>query len=345
MTAISASKKIFKKVILSKNDIVCLAHILRYIQTATKKIQHSSNAMPLKSDKSETIAHRLTEMIRRLCEGEALSPKALVALFAVDARTIQRDLNVRLAFLDLDKTGGAYTMNPMRLGILKRLDIERFADLAGLQGLHPRFSTDFLRDMLDSRLQSALQVRGYNYEELHGKEQLFNQLKDAISQHHPIGFEYTKPDGAKMVEGAQPYRLVNQDGIWYVAAVDGGKLKTYAFSKIDRLLVSPDTFTPEPVITQIVNEEDSIWMNLNKTEVILKVAPAAADYFKRRKLIGGQKTVKELEDGGLIVSALIAHPNQILPIVRYWLPNIHVISPEGLQTELEKQLRNYLRLA
>ena len=298
--------------------------------------------MPLNTEKSETIAYRLTEIIRRFCEGEALSSKALVALFGVDARTIQRDLNERLAFLDLEKSSGAYTMNPARLGILKRVDIERFAELAGLQGLHPRFSTEFLRDMLDNRVQQALQVRGHNYEDLRGKEEVFRRLKEAITTHQLIGFEYTKPDGAKMVEGVQPYRLVNQDGVWYMAAMDDGKLKSYAVSKIDRLLVSPDTFTPDPAITQKVNEEDSIWLNLNKTEVVLKVAPAAADYFKRRKLIGGQKTVKELEDGGLIVSGLIAHPNQILPIVRYWLPNIHVISPEGLQAELEQQLRTYL---
>ncbi|WP_269635723.1 WCX domain-containing protein [Polaromonas glacialis] len=76
--------------------------------------------------------------------------------------------------------------------------------------------------------------------------------------------------------------------------------------------------------------------------MVLKVARQAADYFLRRKLIGGQKIEKELEDGGLIVSGTIAHPNQILPIVRYWLPSIHVISPEGMQAELEGQLRAYL---
>lgn len=301
--------------------------------------------MPLKSENSESIARRLTEIIRMLNEGEALCPKALVTLFGVTPRTIQRDLNERLAFLDLEKIDGLYTINRIRLGVLKRADVERFADLAGLQGLHPKFSTDFLRDILDTTVQSALQVRGHSYEDLRGKEQLFSQLETAISGKHLIGFEYAKPAGAKMVEGAKPYRLVNQDGIWYVAAVDGDKLKAYTFSKIDRLLVSPETFTHDPAVSDTVNQEDSIWLNLNKTEVVLKIAPAAADYFKRRKLIGGQKTVKELEDGGLIVSGLIAHPNQILPIVRYWLPNIHIISPEGLQGELEQQLRNYLGVA
>ena len=51
----------------------------------------------------------------------------------------------------------------------------------------------------------------------------------------------------------------------------------------------------------------------------------------RRKLIGSQTIESELEDGGLIVSGKVAHPNQILPIVRYWLPNVRIISPEGLR--------------
>lgn len=301
--------------------------------------------MPLKSEKSETIAHRLATMIRMLCEGEALAPRDLVELFKVDTRTIQRDLNERLAFLELDKTDGAYTMNPMRLGILKRDDIQRFAALAGLQGLHPRFSTEFLRDMLDSQFQNALQVRGHNYEDLRGKEIVFRQLKEAITGHHPIGFSYTKPDGSKRVEGAQPYQLVNQDGVWCLAAMDAGNLKSYAFSKIDGLLVSPDTFTPDAAIAQRVNEEDSIWLNLNKTKVVLKIAAPAADYFRRRKLIDGQKILDDLAEQGLIVSGLIAHPNQILPIVRYWLPHVRIISPEGMQAELEQQLRSYVGVA
>ena len=60
-------------------------------------------------------------------------------------------------------------------------------------------------------------------------------------------------------------------------------------------------------ILQKLNEEDSIWLNLQKTEVVLKVAKPAAGYFERRKLIGGQKIEKTLADGGLIVSGSIAH--------------------------------------
>ena len=54
-----------------------------------------------------------------------------------------------------------------------------------------------------------------------------------------------------------------------------------------------------------------------------------------------QGMVRELEDGGLILSAKVGHPNQVLPIVRYWIPNIHIISPEGLQAEMNLELLAY----
>lgn len=290
----------------------------------------------------DTIAYRLAELLRRLNEGQKLDPQALAHEFGVNLRTIQRDLNERLAFLELDKSDGHYRVSGQRLGLLTPGDVERFASIAGLQGLHPRLGTELLHDLLDSRLQS-LQIRGYCYEDLSGREDVFHQLKQAIELRHPVSFRYRKPEGEKIVEAIDPYKLVNQNGIWYLAACDAGALKSYSFTKISALLVDTScTYEPNPAVVRTLEQEDSIWLNLKKTEVVLKINCEAADYFRRRKLIDGQKIEKELADGGLLVSCLIAHPNQILPTVRYWLPNIRVISPEGLQGELEQQLRRYL---
>jgi hypothetical protein len=33
------------------------------------------------------------------------------------------------------------------------------------------------------------------------------------------------------------------------------------------------------------------------------------------------------------VSAKVGHLNQVVPIVRYWIPHIRIISPEGLQAQ------------
>lgn len=46
--------------------------------------------------------------------------------------------------------------------------------------------------------------------------------------------------------------------------------------------------------------------------------------------------------GGVLLSSRITHKTQLLPLVRYWLPNIKIVNPEDLQQELESQLKNYL---
>ncbi len=73
-----------------------------------------------------------------------------------------------------------------------------------------------------------------------------------------------------------------------------------------------------------------------------KASSEVASYFKRRRLIANQVIEKELEDGGLIVSAKVGHLNHVLPIVRYWIPHISIISPEHIQAELEQELTEYL---
>ena len=100
-------------------------------------------------------------------------------------------------------------------------------------------------------------------------------------------------------------------------------------------------FEPDPSIDKTLAEEDGIWLGEEKKEIVLKIAKEVAGYFKRRKLIANQVIEKELEDGGLILSAKVGHPNQVLPIVRYWIPNIRIISPEGLQAEMNLELLAY----
>lgn len=290
----------------------------------------------------DKLAYRLTQILVKLNQGEKLDAQALAEEFNVNLRTIQRDLNSRFAYLPLAKVEGCYSLDPAYLGKLTLRDIERFACLAGVSGLFPSLSSDFLRDIFDSRIQTALLIRGSNYEDLKGREGQFKQLEQAILSHTCIRFEYRKEEGIKTYADAQPYKLVNQDGIWYLAAKDGNTLKAFSFGKITHLQLQGISFVPDPGVNKTLTEEDDIWLNPDKTEVVLQVTRDAASYFKRRKLIANQVIEKELEDGGLIVSGKVAHANQILPTVRYWLPNVRIISPKGLQTEMECQLKAYL---
>ena len=290
----------------------------------------------------DTLVYRLAQMLVKLNQGEKLDPQALAEEFGVNLRTIQRDLNERFAYLPLVKTEGRYHLDPVFLGKLSTRDVERFASLAGVRGLFPSLSDEFLRDIFDARMQSALLVKGHHYEDLKGKEPMFRQLEQAIVARRHVAFEYRKEEGPKAYEGVAPYKLVNLKGIWYLAARDAEKLKTFSFAKIERLRLLESRFEADPAVERQLVEEDGVWLGDERREIVLKVAKEVAGYFKRRKLIANQVIEKELEDGGLIVSAKVGHPNQVLPIVRYWIPHLRVISPEGLQAELEKELGAYL---
>lgn len=291
----------------------------------------------------DTLVYRLAQMLVKLNQGEKLDPHDLAAEFGVNLRTIQRDLNVRFAYLPLEKSGGCYHLDPTYLGKLNTKDIDRFASLAGVRGLFPSLADDFLRDIFDSRIQSTLLVKGHHYENLAGKEPLFRELEKAIIARHQVSFDYAKPEGLKSFAGVSPYKLVNHKGIWYLAGQDNGKLKAFSLSKIAQLTTLDSPFNWDDNINNQIAEEDGIWLSEEKQEIVIQVRAEVAGYFKRRRLIANQVVEKELADGGLIISAKVGHLNQVLPIVRYWIPNLRIISPEGLQADLERGLTHYLK--
>lgn len=290
----------------------------------------------------ETLVYRLSQILVKLNQGLKLDPKALADEFKVNLRTIQRDLNERFAYLPLEKVEGHYRLDPTFLGKLSTKDIERFACLAGVRGLFPSLSDDFLRDIFDDRMQGALLVKGHNYEDLRGKEKLFGALEKAIYDRMQISFDYAKEGSLKAYAGVSPYKLINHKGIWYMTALDADKVKSFSFSKIQHLKVLDTGFEWDAGLDSKISTDDGIWHSDTQREVVLKASPEVAGYFKRRKLIGNQVIEKELADGSLIISAKVSHDNQILPIVRYWMPSLTIISPESLQTELMQGLKAYL---
>ena len=167
----------------------------------------------MKTTYHDTLVYRLAQMLVKLNQGEKLDPQALADEFGVNLRTVQRDLNERFAYLPLIKTSGRYHLDPTFLGKLSTRDIERFASLAGVRGLFPSLSDDFLRDIFDTRIQSALLVKGHHYEDISGKEGLFRKLEDAIIARRRIDFDYLKAEAAKPYAEVEPYRLVNHNGI------------------------------------------------------------------------------------------------------------------------------------
>ena len=296
--------------------------------------------MAKSSEKSGQLAERLAKILVKLNDGVHLDVKSLADDFKVSERTIIRDINrLESAELLLQRDDQQrYYLETKSTGVFKQKDIRSFAKISGIQNLYPSLTAPFLTKLLN-REQLTYEAKGYAYEDASKLEKLLAMLSEAIEKNQQIGFLY---NGEPRV--VEPYRLIHHHGSWYLAAVRKGKLLTYRVSRITRSYQQHElsTFEPNPDILKQLEDENSIWFGQEKSEVILKVHADVVLHFMQRQLLPEQELVKTLEDGGILVSSKISHAMQLLPLVRYWIPHVEIISPESLQDELETGLKWYL---
>lgn len=295
----------------------------------------------MSSGSHDTLVHRLSLMLLKLNQGEALDPKALAEEFGVNLRTIQRDLNHRFTYLPLHKSEGRYRLDSAFLGQFTAKDVQAFAALAGVQGLFPQLTDEFLRDVFDVRMRGSVLVRGHHHESIAGREQTFRLAERAIADRRQISFRQVRNGASKLRAAVEPYRLLNHKGIWYLVAKEGGKLKTFAFSSVEDLLVSETAFEADPEVAKALRG-DSLWIGAEPMQVIVSVASSVAHYFRRRPVLVNQSIVKELDDGGLLVSTWVGHENEVLPHVRYWIPHLRIVHPESFQARMAAELAAYV---
>ncbi|WP_120430538.1 helix-turn-helix transcriptional regulator [Acinetobacter baylyi] len=289
--------------------------------------------------KNEKLAIRLSDILTRLNSGQKLTIKQLAQEYQTHPRTILRDFNERFSYLPIQQEGEFYFLDTRYLGQLSFSDIQNFAKLSGIRNLYPSLDISFMRELLDSRAKSIYDAKGYFFENASQFKKHFEVLSAAMKEKKQIGFLYNNE--SRVVE---PYRLVHHHGCWYLAAVRKGELRAYRLSRITLSNVGHELshFEPDIEILKQLENEESIWFGQEKNEVILTVHADVAQHFKQRQLLPEQNVIKELDDGSLLVSSKITHNTQLLPLVRFWIPHVKIVNPEGMQGELENQLKEYL---
>jgi predicted DNA-binding transcriptional regulator YafY len=287
----------------------------------------------------DTIATRLAQILNKFNSGERLSVEDLVEEFGVTKRTIQRDINERMSYLPIKKENNLYYLEEYYLGKLNFNDMKNFAALSGIKELYPSLQENFLKDILDSTISKVYMVKGHNYEDLSNSTKEFKIIEEAIIKNYIV--EFTYKDKPRVVK---PYKLINSKGIWYLAGVEDDTLKTFSFKKISKLIAIDTKFEVDDKVLETIKEDDNIWFSSKQIEVVLKVEKDVAGYFSRRNILPNQAIVKELTDGGLLVSTKVAFDEEILKLVRYWIPNVEIVSPAYLQDKLKDGLKRYLKL-
>ena len=316
------------------------------------KTKPAASPAPDARPRGEKLAQRLSHILALLHQGDAIDKQQLAQQFGVDVRTIERDLFERLAGIAERTPEGEWRIASHRRSTIPARYLSDYSQLAGTAALFPDASLPWLIGQIETRpAERGLHVQPVPEEDLRGQSRTFEQLQTAVQQHHPCQFTYKgKP------RQAHPYRLIHKNGIWYLAAAElnaqtgaqtgaqtdtqkGAKtgaqqLKNFSVARIEALRVDEHaSFAPQPDHLAYLERQPDIWFTQQPEKATLRVAAAVAHYFTRRDLLPGQITRADA-DGSLLVTATIHHPQQLLPIVRYWMPHVRILEPQEWEEQL-----------
>jgi len=290
------------------------------------------------SNKFKTYANRIAYIMERLNNGDVLHLKDLSLECAVSIRTLQKDLNERLSnHLPIIRgKDGTYYLEEFAQGKLKYDDLRYFAQQSGVEKLFPTLEDGFLSEVLTKNKESSLLVKGANFEDIAKRREEFDIIRLAILIRHQLKFTYN--DKQRLLN---PYKLVNNDAIWYLIGEEEGNLKTFSFSKITHLKETQTKFTPKREVLEIIYNRGSKWFAKDKIVAIIEVDASVAEYFLRRDLLPEQSTIKQTKKK-LILKTKVAYKEELLKIVKYWIPYLKIIEPAYLDEALREELFTYL---
>ena len=284
----------------------------------------------------DKLATRLSIILYKLNQGERLSVEELAEEFGVTERTIQRDL-IRFSWFNLKKENKRYFLSESEVGKLNLTDIKNFAIFSGLKSLFPSLSQEFLKNIIEEKMKKAYIINDSGFEDIVSKKDIFENLSSAILNQNKISFIYN--DKKREIK---PYKLINTNGIWYLSALENNNIKSYSFSKIKNLMVYSEKFKLDEKVLEKIEEGSVNFLSKDLKEVHLKIDNSAKEYFLRKKVLQNMKMI-ENKDEYFIVSTNIAFDDEILNIVKYWLPYIQIIKPLELQKKIEDILKDYLK--
>ncbi len=277
------------------------------------------------SDKSEKLAFRLSDILTRLFMGEVLSIEQLMRDYQVSEKTLRRDFNERLIKAPITKGDDGYRLAPVSRVTVP--NIQKIMNESGLSVMIPKGLT------FNSAYQNLLfkNPRTENTETL---DVVFRTLSDAITSKSIIDLAYQ----GQVVESVHPYKLVNDRGLWYLAATHSGILYSYRLSKISQIYRREDKYHPSPKVRESITSQGMEWLTAEKADVLLQVDADITEFFLDGMILPNQQILKELEDGSLLISSRVTKLGDVIPTLKAWMPKVEVLSPVSLKLELIREL-------
>lgn len=282
---------------------------------------------------------RLLQILGILSKEQRLNRDELLGRFGIDIRTFQRDIKKIKEECNLDITrskDGFYYLNRglEADGALSFDDIKLFAKNSGFGDIYPSLDDETIADGLNAgfgKFYSINSQTGKNQKELSA---IFDDLRKAIKEHLELNFYY---DGKKRL--VKPYRLDFVDGIWYLLGDEKSKLKSFSLLKIKKYQILGG-FEPSRIFLRRIKENDLEWISQNIKIARILILPKAREYFERKNIFKSFKILKD-DNNGILLEVRFAFDDELLNVVKAWIPYIKIIEPQELNAKLKNSLLEY----
>jgi predicted DNA-binding transcriptional regulator YafY len=169
-------------------------------------------------------------------------------------------------------------------------------------------------------------------------------LENAIRERYEIKCFYNFDDYIKELL-LKPLKIANYEGFWYLVALDARNdvLKKYYLKNIKNITVLETIFENDAKLDDLLDNSISIWFDhtVEPYKVTLNISKEIAKYFQRKPISKTQKVESLYVDGSMDISIEITNDNEIIPVVKYWLPHIKVLEPSRISRQIEEDLLLY----
>ncbi|TQR33133.1 transcriptional regulator [Campylobacter sp. MIT 99-7217] len=288
----------------------------------------------------DKLSTRIIQILLKFNNGESFSVSELAEEFSVSERSIQRDLQ-KLASLPIKKEKGKYSLESWALGKFQLKHLQEFALLSGIKTLYPRLDGNFIADILNKNLNDKnnnkfFLIKNSGFDKVDYDK--FELLSKAIIKYKQISLTYKQKDRI-----LKPYKLLNKDGIWYLLADEAGKLKHFTLNKIENLKEKEESFKIDDELYKDIVQSKQAWLGDSK-ECLLRVDKKAWEYFSRKSFLSHFELSDE-DEQFFFIKTSFAYEDEILNIVKLFIPYIFIISPTSLKEKLNESLRAYLNLS
>lgn len=287
--------------------------------------------------------YRLLEILKRLYEGEVLNTKDLALDFNVTQRTIRRDF-IRLSYFPIEKIkyGYKYADGYHLLKSSKEDEVLLFEMFEQFSKNMGEGASKIISKQL-SKLHNPSAKHPFFFnaviEDITDKSELFLLMQDAIEQKRVVHLEYL--DKTREVH---PYKIASFEGFWYLFCKEKERYKTFYFKDIQNVSLKEQTFSCDIQALQVMENALNIWFEAQEEvfEVLLYVDQIIAKHLDRRPLSKTQKVLKYYENGDIEISVHATSDNEVIHMLKKWLPNLKVIAPLRIHEIFKKELQKYI---